>query len=149
MATTERLPFGGVIFDSAGNLYGTTSCNGANGGGTVFELTRSGDSWHFNLLYSFTGDCQWGPADSLAIDSAGNLYGTTYEDGANDAGSVFKLTNSNGQWTYTDLYDFPHCGPEGSLPNGGPVLDSDGNIYGTTTSCGASPGYGTIWELTR
>ncbi len=143
------LPFGGVIFDSAGNLYGTTSCNGANGGGTVFELTPSGDSWQFNLLYSFNGDCQWGPQDSLAMDAAGNLYGTTFEDGANDTGSVFKLTNSNGQWTYTDLYDFPECGPKGADPYGGPVVDGEGNIYGTTTACGASPGYGTLWKLTQ
>ncbi|HTV65358.1 MAG TPA: choice-of-anchor tandem repeat GloVer-containing protein [Bryocella sp.] len=139
---------GGLVFDSAGNLYGTTWTNGSGGGGTVFELSPSANGWQFNLLYSFAGCYECGPADTLAIDAAGNLYGTTYKDGANGQGNVFKLTNSNGQWTYTDLYDF-NCNADGAEPNGGPVLDSGGNIYGTTTSCGAVPGYGTVWKLTQ
>ena len=138
-------PFGGLTFDSAGNLYGTTSCGGSGNGGTIFELTPSGGGWQFNVLYNFAGNCQWGPADSLAIDSVGNLYGTTYRDGANGFGSVFKLTLSGGQWVFTDLYDFT-SGADGCEPNGGVALDSQDNIYGTTTACGAN--YGTVWKIT-
>lgn len=141
-------PFGGLIFDSAGNLYGTTSCGGTGNAGTVFELTPFGGSWQFTLLYSFTGSCQWGPADDLTMDSAGNLYGTAYQDGAHSLGHVFKLTHSHGTWTYTDLHDFAG-GADGCEPNGGVVLDSQGNIYGTTTGCGTYPNqYGTVWEIT-
>lgn len=145
-------PFGGLIFDSAGNLYGATSCGGTGGGngggGTVYELTPSGDGWQFNVLYNFPGDCQGGPQDSLTMDSAGSLYGTTYRDGAEDEGSVFKLTHSDGGWTYTDLHDFSG-GADGCEPNGGVALDSAGNIYGTTTGCGTYPDqYGTVWEIT-
>jgi len=137
-------PFGGLIFDGSGNLYGTTSCGGSGGGGTVFELTPSGGGYQFNLLYSFSGPCQGGPADSLAMDSAGNLYGTAYRDGANDLGSVFKLTHSDGGWTYTDLHDFAG-GSDGCEPNGGVVVDSQGNVYGTTTGCGTE--FGTVWKI--
>jgi uncharacterized repeat protein (TIGR03803 family) len=142
-------PFGGLIFDSAGNLYGTTSSGGSGHGGTVFELSPSGGGWQFTLLYSFTGSSQWGPADSVTIDSAGDLYGTTYLDGAHNLGSVFKLTHSNGGWTYSDLHDFGGD-PDGCEPNGGVVLDSHSNIYGTTTGCGTYPNqYGTVWEITQ
>ncbi len=141
-------PFGGLIFDGSGNLYGTTSCGGTGNGGTVFELSPSGGGWQLNLLYSFTGSCQGGPADSLTMDSSGNLYGTTYKDGAHSLGSVFKLTHSHGTWTYTDLHDFAG-GADGCEPNGGVVLDSQGDIYGTTTGCGTYPNeYGTVWEIT-
>jgi uncharacterized repeat protein (TIGR03803 family) len=139
---------GGVIFDSAGNLYGATWGGGSGSGGTVYELSPSGGGWQFNVIYNLVGCYECGPADSLAIDSAGNLYGTTYKDGANVDGNVFKLTPSGDHWIYTDLYDFD-CNDDGAEPNGGPVLDSEGNIYGTTTSCGASPGYGTVWKLTQ
>jgi len=110
----------------------------------VFELTPSGGGYQFNLLYSFSGPCQGGPADSLAMDSAGNLYGTAYRDGANDLGSVFKLTHSDGGWTYTDLHDFAG-GSDGCEPNGGVVVDSQGNVYGTTTGCGTE--FGTVWKI--
>ena len=141
-------PFGGLIFDSTGNLYGTTSCGGSGSGGTVFELTPSGGNWTFNLLYSFSGSCQWGPADSLTMDSSGNLYGTTYRDGASGEGMVFKLTNSGGNWTFTDLHDFAG-GADGCEPNGGVLVDSQGDIFGTTTGCGTYPNqYGTVWEIT-
>jgi uncharacterized repeat protein (TIGR03803 family) len=141
-------PFGGLIFDASGNLYGTTSCGGSGNGGTVFQLSPSGGGWDFTLLYSFSGDCEWWPADSLTMDSAGNLYGTTYRDGASGLGSVFKLTHSSGGWTYSDLHDFSG-GADGCEPSGGVVVDSQGNIYGTTTGCGQYPNqYGTIWEIT-
>ena len=95
------------MFDNAGNLVGATSGGGPNGGGTVYQLIPSGGSWTFGVVYGFTGTGHLpGPYDSLMMDAAGNLYGTTTKDGAHGAGSVFKLTPSGGGWTETDLYDF-------------------------------------------
>ncbi len=132
----------GLVFDSAGNLYGAATTGGSGGGGTVFELTPSGGHWTLSVLYSFTGS--GGPASSLIMDTSGNLYGTTVEDGTHGAGNVFKLTPSDGGWTYTDLYDFTG-GNDGGNPFGSLVLDANGNLFGTTEAGGAN-GYGVIFE---
>ena len=118
---------GGLIFDQAGNLYGATDNGGSGGGGTVFELTPSGGSWTYNLLYSFTGGTQCGPRASLAMDGSGNLYGTTYCDGANNKGSIFKLTPSSPYWTYTSMHDFIG-GTDGSAPISNVTFDTAGNL---------------------
>ena len=81
---------------------------GSGYGGTVFELSPFNDYWNFNLLYSLIGGNQnvggaWG---TLVMDAAGNLYGTTANGGIYGEGAVFKLTPSNGGWTYTSLHDF-------------------------------------------
>ena len=76
-------PAGGLIFDSSGNLYGTTTSKGQGGGGTAFKLTpQQNGTWAFSVLYAFAGQDGGGPQASLAMDAAGNLYGTTYKDGA-------------------------------------------------------------------
>jgi uncharacterized repeat protein (TIGR03803 family) len=140
-------PFGGVVFDNAGNLYGGASGGGAGSGGTVYELMPSNGSWIFSVIYSFTGSAYLpGPYDSLTMDAAGNLYGTTFKDGAHSAGSVFKLTPLNGGWTETDLYDFSG-GADGGIPYGSVSIDANGNLYGTA-SHGGTNGYGVIWEIT-
>jgi uncharacterized repeat protein (TIGR03803 family) len=96
------------------------------------------------VIYSFLGDN--GPEDSLAMDAGGNLYGTTYHDGSSGYGMVFKLApQSNGTWLFTDLHDF--TGPDGAYPFGGVILDSNGNLYGTTSSGGAN-GAGVVFEIT-
>jgi len=115
-------------------------------------LSPSGGRWHFTLLYSFTGYA--GPiSGNLTIDSSGNLYGTTEDDGLYGMGMVFKLSPSNGAWTLTDLHDFTG-GSDGGLPTVNVALDSSGNLYGTaydggTTggACGAE-GCGVVWEIT-
>jgi len=137
-------PAAGVISDSAGNLYGATTVGGSGGGGTVFELTPSNGQWILSVLYSFTGSA--GPANSLVMDTAGNLYGTTVEDGTFGAGTVFELTPSGGGWIYTDLHDFTG-GSDGSDPFGGVILDAGGNLYGTTEMGGAN-GDGVVFEVT-
>jgi uncharacterized repeat protein (TIGR03803 family) len=140
-------PFGGLVWDSAGTLYGATSTGGTGGGGTVYELASSGGGWSFDVIGSFAGSAYLpGPYDSLTMDTAGNLYGTTFKDGAHSAGSVFKLTPSGGGWTLTDLYDFTG-GKDGGLPYGSVLVDANGNLYGTASQGGAN-GYGVVWELT-
>jgi uncharacterized repeat protein (TIGR03803 family) len=138
-------PFAGLIFDPAGNLYGAASGGGSGDSGTVFELSPSMGSWTFATLYGgFTGGMGAGPRGTLVMDSSGNLYGTTNESGANQFGSVFELSLSNGGWTYTDLHDFN--GSDGKYPVGGLVIDRAGNLYGTTTA-GGIDGYGVVFKI--
>jgi len=142
-------PIGGLIFDQSGNLYGTTGYGGSGFGGVVFELTPSNGSWTYTTLYGFTRSGSGtppGPQGSLFMDAAGNLYGTTYADGAYGYGSVFELAPSNGGWSYSSLYDFTG-GNDGCNPWGSVLLDAKGNLYGTASSCGAD-GYGVAFEIT-
>ena len=97
------------------------------------------------MVYSFTGATDCGPQNSVAIDEAGNLYGTTYCDDANSLGNVFKLTPSGNSWTYTSLHDFTGVG-DGEIPFCSVAFDTSGNLYGTTVS-GGSQDVGTVWEI--
>jgi len=157
-STDGAQPNGGVILDSAGNLYGATAEGGSDGGGTVYELSPSRGSWNFSLLYSLAGRSDGtyypGPVNALAMDGRGNLYGTALLDGAFNHGSAFELTPSNGSWTYTSLHDFTG-GTDGSDPIGSVLLDGTGNIYGTAAfggaennNCFGGPGCGVVWEIT-
>jgi uncharacterized repeat protein (TIGR03803 family) len=137
-------PLAGVISDGAGGFYGTTSYGGSGNGGTAWQLTSSGSNWLLNILASLNysgmqGLTPQGSAAVLTTDTAGNLYGTTVLDGAYDQGSVFKLTYANGNWTLTTLYNFTG-GADGGRPYGQVILDSNGNIYGTTSIGGSSVG---------
>jgi uncharacterized repeat protein (TIGR03803 family) len=138
-------PIGGLIFDQAGNLYGTTSGNG--GTGSVFELSPSQGGWTFTLLHDFTPIRGLsGPYAGVTMDAAGNLYGDTL-GGAYGYGEIFKLTpEGNGSWTYTDLYDF-FGAEDGSMPYGKVLVDNNGNLFGTASEGGAH-GAGVIWEIT-
>ncbi|HUK74099.1 MAG TPA: choice-of-anchor tandem repeat GloVer-containing protein [Candidatus Bathyarchaeia archaeon] len=132
----------GVVFDGAGNLYGATGyCP------TIFEMTPQGGGWNFTTLYTFPGTGPYhGPSSSLAVDSAGNLYGTTENDGAYGYGNVFEMSPSSGGWTYTDLYDFTG-GNDGSQPYGSVVVTGPGGfVYGTTLTGGAN-GDGVIFQI--
>src|SRR5271166_2917290 len=147
------VPFGGVIFDNSGNLYGSTLVHGLGGGGTVFELSPANGNWTFSLLYSFIGS-GFGPAASLTMDAAGNLYGTTDKNGAFGAGTVFKLTPSGGSWKYTSLHDFTG-GSDGGNPFSNVTFDANGNLYGRTSAggdtsgdCQGLVGCGVVWEIT-
>jgi hypothetical protein len=153
-----------LIFDTAGNLYGTTSYGGPGcsvfGCGTVFEVQRTTTGWQEITLYEFAGGGDGeNPFSGLVFDSAGNLYGTTLYGGSGSCedfaphtgcGTIFKLTNSNGTWQKTTLYSFSG-GSDGEYPgNGSLVLDSAGNLYGTTTGgfwIANTTGYGTVFEL--
>jgi|ERR1700688_3633905 len=143
-ASDGAIPNGGLIFDASGNLYGTTSSGGSGGGGTVFKLTPSAGSFTFSLLFSFTG--RGGPGASLTMDAAGNLYGTTTNDGAFGQGSVFKLTPSGGSYTLTSLHDFTG-GTDGGAPFSNVIFDAVGNLYGTASQGGANSA-GVVFEIT-
>jgi uncharacterized repeat protein (TIGR03803 family) len=147
-ASDGAYPVGGLIFDSAGNLYGTTTTGGSGGGGTVFELSPSGNTWTFKLLYSFSGQ---GPWAALTLDGAGNLYGTAYAAGIYNNGSVFKLSNTQNGLVYTSLHDFTG-GTDGGNPSGNVSIDTDGTFYGTTLAGGdlnrcEGYGCGVVWMI--
>ena len=139
-------PVAGLIFDTAGNLYGTTEEGGAHGAGIVFELTPNGDgSWTESVLHSFNGTDGSSPFAGVIFDQAGNLYGTTGFGGASATGTVFKLTpNSNGSWTESVLHSFK--GKDGLQPVAGVIFDQAGDLYGTTPEGGAYD-YGVVFKL--
>lgn len=139
-------PTSGLLLDAAGNIYGTTSNGGTDGGGTVFELTPSGGGWTYSALYNFVGNHNCGPLAGVTMDAAGSLYGTTLCDGAFGGGSVFKLTPSGGGWTYTSEYDFTG-GNDGKNPYSVVTLDTAGNMFGTAAHGGANLS-GVVWEIT-
>jgi uncharacterized repeat protein (TIGR03803 family) len=129
-----------VIRDSAGNLYGTTPGGGISGAGVVYKLDTAGQE---TVLYTFTGGADGGNPDAGVIaDSAGNLYGTTYNGGTSGAGVVFKL-DAAGQETV--LYTFTG-GADGGYPNAAVIRDSTGNLYGTTVG-GGTAGWGVVYKL--
>jgi uncharacterized repeat protein (TIGR03803 family) len=142
--TDGETPYAGLTFDPYGNLYGGATDGGSNGGGTIFELARSGGGWMFEPLYSTPGTGVSGPFRTPYVDANGNVFGTTHCDGAYSAGSVYELTRSGSTWTYTSLHDFTG-GSDGGYVFANPVFDAHGNIYGTTQIGGA--GYGVVWEI--
>jgi uncharacterized repeat protein (TIGR03803 family) len=150
--TGGALPNSGVIIDAAGNLYGTTTTAGANGGGTVFELSPvTGGGWTVKELFSFAapGADAVSPGTVLTFDTSGDLYGTKNTGGANGGGFAFELIPaSEGSWTEKVLYNFA-AQPDstgGSFPSGALTFDSQGNVYGVTTN-GGTCGAGTVFEL--
>ncbi len=152
---TGTYPEAGLIFDQAGNLYGTTfaggdlnACGGA-GCGTVFELLpKTGGGWTEKVLHSFHAGGGSNPAASLIFDSTGNLYGTTEHGGAYGHGTVFELMpQTTGSWTEIVLHSFNNNSKDGFYPVAGVIFDGKGDIYGTT-SAGGSLGGGVVFELT-
>ena len=137
-------PFAGLIADSAGNLYGTASAGGTSGNGVVFKLAPGGTE---TVLHAFAGVPDGAiPYAGLIADSAGNLYGTTFEGGASNDGVVFKLappTPPATSWNETVLYSF--MGSGGGYPTAGLIADSAGNLYGTTKSLNGTSG--TVFRL--
>lgn len=138
-------PNGGVVFDAAGSLFGTTSQGGQAGYGTVFELTPFGNGWTKTVIHQFLGaDDGALPEAALLRDSAGNFFGTT-AGGQYALGTIFEISPSENGWTYTVLHRF--AGP-GLFDSYAPLtMDSAGNLYGTTYE-GGTDGFGVVFELT-
>jgi len=147
-----QAPYGRVISDAAGNLYGTTAFGGTSGLGIVFELTNLGApaGWTETVLYNFAGGSDGSrPYGGLIFDSAGNLYGTTYYGGTSSDGTVYQLTPPGargGAWTETVLYSF--AGYDGMGPQGDLIFDQAGNLYGTTSGGGSRQSDGFVFQLT-
>ncbi len=140
--TNGNRPSGSLIADSSGNLYGTTRELVPSQDGTVFELAAG--SGTITTLASFDGANGESPEAGLIMDSSGNLYGTTSEGGASGDGTAFELADGTG--TITTLASFD--GNDGSYPDGALIMDSSGNLYGTTADGGASND-GTVFKITN
>ena len=149
-------PRGNLIFDSAGNLYGTTAGGGVYGEGTVFEMTPRGDgTWIERVLHHFgQGEDGKYPPAGLIFDAAGNLYGMTSGGGVYGGGTVFEMTSEgDGTWTERVMHNFGISETDGTSPSGSLIFDSAGNLYGTTGAGGYvtdtwPAGCGTVFELT-
>ena len=142
--TDGQYPQAGLIQDASGNLYGTTYgidlYGGTNSNGTVFKVTPSGVG---TVLYSFgTGTDGNYPYAGLIQDASGNLYGTTTGGGANNKGTVFKVTPAGVE---TVLHSFG-TGTDGRYPYAGLIQDTSGNLYGTTHG-GGTNNIGTVFKI--
>jgi uncharacterized repeat protein (TIGR03803 family) len=138
-------PSGGLVLDSADNLYGTTQRGGKYGGGTAFELTFGHGAWVFRVIHHFGGHgdpscCPWA---NLIMDNHSDLYGTGY--------AAFEFSPGSRGWTESILHEFTGKNGDGLGPQAGPIRDAAGNLYGTTVygggskECGA--GCGIAWKL--
>jgi uncharacterized repeat protein (TIGR03803 family) len=138
-----------VIFDVAGNLFGSTPNGGTHSMGTIFMLTPTPNgAWHKKTIHNFTGgkDGATGSMGDLLLDAAGNIYGVTEQGGANGLGTVYKLSRMpTGNWTLKTLYAFKGM-PDGANAYGGLIWDAAGNLYGTTYF-GGTVGMGTAFQL--
>ena len=147
-------PYGGLIFDTAGNIYGTTAWGWGDpcywhGCGTAFRLTpNENGSWTETIILNYdflnTDPGSW-PMAGLVLDASGNLYGTTAGDYQCCGRVIAGSPNLDGSWSWRELHSF--TGPEGARPYAGLIWDESGKLYGTTTEGGAY-GYGVVFELT-
>jgi len=143
-------PFGTLIFDRAGNLYGTTIGGGPNNKGTVFELSPAGKGvWTESILHDFGAESDGqNPGSALIFDRSGNLYGVTEAGGTYNLGTAFELSPATGGgWSETVLHNFGSLSFDGIAPVGSLIFDPAGNLYGTTDE-GGTTGYGTVYEIT-
>ena len=147
-------PEAGLTFDAAGNLYGTTvsggihTCEGNSTCGTVFELSPEDGGWREKIVHSFNGTDGESPSAGLTFDTAGNLYGTTVLGGIHTYGTVFELSpKQDGGWQETVVHSFNVNGHDGYNPEASLMIDSFGNLYGTTDYGGIHVA-GTVFEIT-
>jgi uncharacterized repeat protein (TIGR03803 family) len=143
-------PWAGVIFDQAGNIYGTTEFGGAHGYGTIYELSPSGSGWTEKILYNFTGQADGGwPYAGLVFDNAGNLYGATTVGGNGAGGTLYELSPQGSNWNYQPICSFVRqMGELAGGPVATPAIDSVGNLYGATGGDGAF-GFGEVFKATN
>jgi uncharacterized repeat protein (TIGR03803 family) len=159
-----QFPYSSLVFDAAGNLYGTAFLGGVNNLGMAFELvppTGEGTGWNLVTLHSFAGGADGAnPISGLVLDARGDFYGTTFTDGVSgiSGGTVFQMTPGGGGFAETVLHTFTGQtsgkSPDGSLPYGNLILDASGDLFGTTLAGGAgdiipgeSSNAGTVFEV--
>jgi uncharacterized repeat protein (TIGR03803 family) len=147
-------PFSGLILDGMGNLYGATFAGGTVFGGTIFKLTLKNGNWNESVLYNFQGGHDGAnPYACPVFDRTGILYGTTVNGGFSDVGTVFRLAPvSVSRWKESILHSFVIGSNDGFYPFGSVIVDTAGNLYGTTEFGGAhqqgQKGAGTVFKLT-
>jgi uncharacterized repeat protein (TIGR03803 family) len=134
-------PFGNLIIDANGNLYGTAATGGANSCGTVFMIAKGSNT--ITTVANFDGTNGSFPRGTLRLDAQGNLYGTTNTGGIGNSGTVFMIAKGSNTITTLGLFN----GTNGANPVGGVSVDSQGNIYGTTVAGGSAVSTGTVWEI--
>jgi uncharacterized repeat protein (TIGR03803 family) len=140
--------YGDLIFDQAGNIYGTTAEGGTYGDGAVYQLALSGGVWTESVLHSFDQTDGAEPAGGVTFGKDSSLYGTTVWGGSHGGGTIYELTPSGSGWTETTLHNFDH-NVDGNYSTGGLIFDSSGNLYGTTGDGGPGGGIGgTAFQLT-
>ncbi|WP_409999057.1 beta strand repeat-containing protein, partial [Bradyrhizobium sp. SZCCHNRI2007] len=149
--TNGNRPPDNLIMDASGNLFGMTYSGGANGGGTVFELVKTGGTYSSTptTLISFDSTSGTNPAGSLSVDAAGNLYGTTTHGGANNVGTVFEIAKTANGYSSTPTVLVSFNSTNGASPGSGSIIfDAAGNLFGTTQSGGANNN-GTVFEIVK
>ncbi|MEO7724227.1 MAG: choice-of-anchor tandem repeat GloVer-containing protein [Chthoniobacterales bacterium] len=140
-------PYGALLFDGAGNIYGTTYYGGTDGLGAVYRLSpNDSGEWEETVLYSFQpGNDGNSSISNLVADAAGNLYGTTSEGGLG-SGTIFKLApRPDGSWSESVVHSFAGS-PDGAFPYAGMVEDGTGNFFGATVH-GGDDGEGAIYKF--
>jgi len=148
-------PVGGLIADAAGDLFGTTYSGGATGDGTVFELVNNGGGYASTptTVASFNGGNGQYPHASLIADAAGDLFGTTFEGGANNDGTVFEIAKTGSSYASTPTTLVNFIGTNGAFPEDSLIADAAGDLFGTTAEGGAYGanvgGYGTVFEIAK
>jgi uncharacterized repeat protein (TIGR03803 family) len=143
-------PSGSLIRDGAGSIYGVAAGGSGScfpsGCGVVFKLDQAGTE---SVIYTFTGGLDGtSPSGGVALDSAGNLYGTAYLGGSYGLGTVYEV---NPEGAFSLLHTFEGAPSDGGLPNSGLVRDSNGNLYGATVEGGTGSlcgGCGTVFRVT-
>ena len=138
-------PIGGVAFDSAGNLYGTTTQT-SSGPGSVYQLKPSAGKWTESTLWDFTGNADGGNPYSGVTLAAGKIFGTTLDGGMNNSGAVFELTRSGNSWSETTVHDF-YGSTNGIFPLAALIAEKSGKLIGATAAAGTRGG-GTVYSLT-
>ncbi|MGH9442501.1 MAG: choice-of-anchor tandem repeat GloVer-containing protein [Thermoanaerobaculia bacterium] len=133
-----------LVLDASGNLFGTTFGGGSNGAGTIFRIRTDGSDYQVLHDFNFGPLDGAAPISGLAMDSAGNLYGTTYFGGAKNLGTVFSVKVDGSDFAL--LHSFAGGPGDGSNPSAGVVRDGSGNLYGAT-STGGTRGMGALFAV--
>ncbi|MGA8432806.1 MAG: choice-of-anchor tandem repeat GloVer-containing protein [Candidatus Sulfotelmatobacter sp.] len=134
----------GLALDASGNVYGSTDSDGANGFGTIFEISPTSSGWAESTILNLDNATNGNGTQPLIFDPAGNLHVENSGGGSKNCGTVFELSPSSG-WQESGLFTFD-CTDGGANPDGGLTLDANGNLYGVTGNGGAA-GTGVVFRI--